>query len=113
MIEFKRAGDVMVFACPAFKIEICADAERIEFADTLHDPIDRVTEAFKVLDMMLEHKARQSRIYTIAESEITFDVKNTEQGKSANETHINIDLKELLRKVNSEAINKMRDRGVN
>lgn len=62
MIEFKRAGDVMVFECPAFKIEICADAERIEFADTLHDPIDRVTEAFKVLDMMLEHKARHTHV---------------------------------------------------
>lgn len=58
MIEFKRAGDVMVFKCPAFKIEVCGNAESIEFADTLHDPIDRVTEAFKVLDMMLEHKAK-------------------------------------------------------
>lgn len=61
-IEFKRAGDVMVFECPAFKVEVCSDAESIEFADTLHDPIDRVTEAFKVLDMMLEHKARQTRV---------------------------------------------------
>lgn len=58
MIEFKRAGELMVFTCPAFKVEVCSDAERIEFADTLHGPIDRVTEAFKVLDMMLEHKAR-------------------------------------------------------
>lgn len=58
MIEFKRAGDVMVFTCQSFKIEVCPNVENIEFADILHDPIDRVTEAFKVLDMMLEHKAR-------------------------------------------------------
>lgn len=62
MIEFKSAGDAMVFECPAFKIEICADAESIEFADPLHEPIDRVTEAFKVLDMMIEHKARQAHV---------------------------------------------------
>ena len=30
MIEFKRAGDVMTFECPAFKVEIIASgAERI------------------------------------------------------------------------------------
>ena len=62
MIEFKRVGDVMVFECPAFKIEVCDDAESIEFADTLHEPMDRVTEAFEVLDMMIEHKARQTHV---------------------------------------------------
>lgn len=62
MIEFKRAGDAMVFECPAFKIEICADAESIEFADPLHEPIDRVTEAFKILDMIIEHKMRQTHV---------------------------------------------------
>lgn len=58
MTEFKRSGDVMVFECPAFKVEVCANAERIKLADTLHDQVDRVTEAFKVLDMMIEHKMR-------------------------------------------------------
>lgn len=58
MIEFKRAGDVMVFECPEFKVEVCANAERIKFADTLHDPVERVADAFKVLDMMIEHKMR-------------------------------------------------------
>lgn len=58
MIEFKREGEVMVFECPAFKVGVCENAESIEFAGEIHDPIDRVTEAFKVLDLMLEHKAR-------------------------------------------------------
>ena len=33
MIEFKRAGDVMVFECPAFKIEVLADSERIAISE--------------------------------------------------------------------------------
>ena len=33
MIEFKRAVDVMVFECPAFKIEVLADYERITLVE--------------------------------------------------------------------------------
>lgn len=81
MIEFNRVGDVMVFECPAFKIEVCADKEMIEFADTLHDPIDRVTEAFKVLDMMIEHKARQTRDLKVTEMnfKVNIDTKDAEE----------------------------------
>lgn len=62
MIEFKRDGDVMTFDCASFKIEVAGDAERIEFADILNEPISRVTEAFKVLDMMIKHKSRNKSI---------------------------------------------------
>lgn len=78
MIEFKHAGDVMVFECPAFKIEVSADAERIEFADTLHDPVDRVTEAFKVLDMMLEHKAKHDSDKKVTEMNFKVNVDTME-----------------------------------
>lgn len=71
MIEFNRAGDVMTFECAAFKIEVAGDAERIEFADILNEPISRVTEAFKVLDMMIEHKARQTRGLKVTEVSYT------------------------------------------
>lgn len=103
-IEFKRAGDVMSFECPAFKIEIYADAERIEFADPLHEPMDRVTEAFKVLDMMLEHKARQAHVLKRG-PDITFDVKRSNPGKVVNEMHIKLnvdteDAVDAIRKLN-------------
>lgn len=61
MIEFKRAGDVMVFECPAFKIEVLADSERIaigEEASSHHDAKDIVSDAFEILEMMVSHKAR-------------------------------------------------------
>lgn len=61
MIEFKRAGDVMVFECPAFKIEVLADSERIaigEEASSHPDAKDIVSDAFEILDMMVSHKAR-------------------------------------------------------
>lgn len=61
MIEFKRAGDVMVFECPAFKIEVFADSERIaigEEASSHTDAKDIVSDAFEILDMMVSHKAR-------------------------------------------------------
>lgn len=62
MIEFNRAGDVMVFECPAFKIEVIADSERIELnreaISIQNDSLDRISEAFEVLDMMVSHKAR-------------------------------------------------------
>lgn len=61
MIEFKSAGDVMVFECPAFKIEVLADSERIkigEEASSHHDAKDIVSDAFEILEMMVSHKAR-------------------------------------------------------
>ena len=62
-IEFKRAGDVMVFECPVFKIEVAGNgSERIEFNDDRLSSIDAVTDAFKVLDMMTEHKARHTHV---------------------------------------------------
>lgn len=64
MIEFKRASDVMVFTCPAFKIEVLADSERIELnreaINSQSDSLERISDAFKILDMMLEHKSRQT-----------------------------------------------------
>ena len=62
MIEFKRAGDVMVFECPAFKIEVLADSERIaigEDASSNPDAKDIVSAAFEILDMMVSLKARR------------------------------------------------------
>ena len=62
MIEFKREGDVMVFECPAFKIEVLADSERIELnreaINSQNDPLERISDAFQILDMMVSHKAR-------------------------------------------------------
>ena len=61
MIEFKRAGDVMVFECPAFKIEVLDDSERItlgEAASNHPDAKDIVSDAFEILEMMVSHKAR-------------------------------------------------------
>lgn len=59
MIEFKRAGDVMVFECPAFKIEVFADSERIAISEEAsNDPRAKevVIDAFEILDMMISHK---------------------------------------------------------
>lgn len=61
MIEFKRAGDVMVLECVTFRIEVAQGAERIEFKEAgkeIPDTEFLIQSAFKVLDMMLEHKAR-------------------------------------------------------
>lgn len=66
MIEFKRAGDVMVFECPAFKIEVLADHERIELnreaISSQNDSLELISEAFEVLDMMIKHKDRQNNV---------------------------------------------------
>lgn len=66
MIEFKRAGDVMVFECPAFKIEVLADSERIELNSEAisiqNDALERISDAFEILDMMIEHKARHTHV---------------------------------------------------
>ena len=82
MIEFKRSGDVMVFECPAFRVEVCANAERIKFADTLHDPADRVTEAFKILDMMIEHKNKRDGNKKATEMNIKINVDTTDAEKA-------------------------------
>lgn len=61
MIEFKRAGDLMVFECPAFTIEVCANSERItinEEASNDHRAKEVVIDAFEILDMMISHKMR-------------------------------------------------------
>lgn len=64
MIEFKRAGDVMVFTCPAFKIEVAGNgAERIELnresINSQSDSLERISDAFEILDMMVEHKNKR------------------------------------------------------
>ena len=67
MIEFKRAGDVMVFECPAFKIEVAGNGvERIELnreaINNQSDSLERISDAFEILDMMVEHKARHTHV---------------------------------------------------
>lgn len=68
MIEFKRAGDVMVFECPEFRVEISAtDAERIVVNPDRHiadsnEMMQLLTDAFKIMDMMIEHKLRQMHV---------------------------------------------------
>lgn len=67
MIEFKRVGDVMVFECPAFKIEVAGNgAERIELnlesINSQSNSLERISDAFKILDMMIEHKERQTNV---------------------------------------------------
>ena len=90
MIEFKRTGDVMAFECPAFKVEVVGDAERIEFADTLHDPVERVTEAFKILDMMIEHKMRRTSVL-----KVDFDIAKGEH----------VDIESMRKRFDSNHIN--------
>lgn len=83
MIEFKRYGDVMVFECPGFKIEVAGNgSERIELnRDAINTPSDffeHIADAFKVLDMMLEHKARQTRDQKATEINFKVNVDTTE-----------------------------------
>ena len=84
MIEFKRAGDVMVFECPAFKIEVVADAESIAINESAaSDPRAKevITDAFEVLNMMVEHKARQTRDLKVTEMnfKVNVDTKDAEE----------------------------------
>lgn len=74
MTEFKRAGDVMVFECPAFKVEVVGDAEKLTITNEARsDEIGEIlSTAFDTLDRMLEHKARQTRDLKV--SEINFRV---------------------------------------
>ena len=77
MIEFKRYGDVMIFECPAFTIKVCADSELITISESAasdHRAKEVVTEAFEVLDMMIEHKARQTRDLKVAEMNFKVNV---------------------------------------
>ena len=84
MIEFKRAGDVMVFECPSFTIEVCADSERIAINEAAaSDPRAKevITDAFEVLDMMIEHKARKTRDLKVTEInfKVNVDTKDAEE----------------------------------
>ena len=87
MIEFNRAGDVMVFECQAFKVEISAsDAERIVVNPERHiagsgEMMALLTDAFKILDMMIEHKARKTRDLKVTEMnfKVNVDKKDAEE----------------------------------
>lgn len=87
MIEFKRAGDVMVFECPAFKVEISASgAERIEVNPNRNikssdEMMALLADAFKIIDMMTEHKARQTRDLKVTEMnfKVNVDTKDAEE----------------------------------
>ena len=84
MIEFKRAGDVMVFECPVFKIEVLGDSERItisEEASNDHRAKEVVIDAFEILDMMLEHKNKCDGGKKVTERnlKINVDTKDAEE----------------------------------
>ena len=84
MIEFKRAGDVMVFECPSFTIKVYADSESIiisESAASDHRTKEVITDAFEVLNMMIEHKARQTRDLKVTEMnfKVNVDTKDAEE----------------------------------
>lgn len=85
MIEFKRFGDVMVFECPEFKIEVAGNgAERIAINEAAaNDPRAKeiITDAFEVLNMMIEHKTRKTRGLKVAEMNIkvNVDTKDAEE----------------------------------
>lgn len=83
MIEFKRAGDVMVFECPVFKIEVVGNgSERIEFNDDRFSSIDAVTDAFKVLDMMTEHKAKHDSDKKVTEMNFKINLDTSDAEKT-------------------------------
>lgn len=63
MIEFESVGDVMVFDCVTFRIEVAPGWEHIEFKEAgkeIPDTESLIQSAFKVLGMMLEHNVRQT-----------------------------------------------------
>lgn len=95
MIEFKRAGEVMVFECPAFKIEVFADSERIELnreaINSQSDSLELITDAFEILDMMVEHKNKQSNTLKVG-PDITFDVKRSNPSKVVSEMHVKVNV---------------------
>lgn len=85
MIEFKRAGDVMVFECPSFKIEVLADHERIELnreaISIQNDALERISDAFEILDMMTELKNKRDGNKKVTEMnlKINVDTKDAEE----------------------------------
>lgn len=81
MIEFKRTGDVMVFTCQAFTIEVIGDSEKITITDEAHsDEIEDVLNtAFDTLDRMLEHREKHTPVAKVdRDLKIDFDIKRTE-----------------------------------
>lgn len=69
MIEFKRTGDAMVFECPSCFIEVSGDSHRIklnrEYVRSSSELLANLEEAFKVLDMMTEHKMRRTNVLKV------------------------------------------------
>ena len=85
MIEFKRAGDVMVFECPAFKIEVLGDSERIaigEEASKNPDAKDIVSAAFEILDMMIEIKNKRDEDKKVTEINLKINVDTADAEKT-------------------------------
>lgn len=85
MIEFKRAGDAMVFECPSFKIEVLADSERIaigEEASKNPDAKDIVSDAFEILGMMLEHKNKRDGNKKVTEMNLKINVDTADAEKT-------------------------------
>lgn len=86
MIEFKRAGDVMVFECPAFKIEVFADSERIEInreaISGQNDSLERISDAFEILDMMIEHKNKCDGDKKVTEMNLKINVDTYDAEKA-------------------------------
>lgn len=86
MIEFKRYGDVMIFECPAFKIEVAGNgSERIEInrkaINRQSDSLERISDAFEILDMMVEHKNKcdGNKKATEMNLKINVDTKDAEE----------------------------------
>lgn len=82
MIEFKRNGDVMIFDCPAFKIEVVNGSEKITLSDSEENRITQIQDAFKVLDMMLEHKAKHGGSKKVTEMNFKVNVDITDAGQA-------------------------------
>lgn len=85
MIEFKRAGDVMVFECPEFKIEVLDDSERIAISEEVsndHRAKEVVIDAFEILDMMIEHKNKRDGSKKVTEMNIKINVDTKGEEKA-------------------------------
>lgn len=99
-IEFKRAGDVMVFTCPGFKIEVAPNgAERIELnRETINsssDFIERITEAFKVLDLMIEHKDKHNGNKKVTEMNFKVNVDTEDAEEAMRKLNIKASIPEI------------------
>lgn len=85
MTEFKRAGDVMVFECDAFKIQVIGDSQTIKLSDAVlrsgTKPVGILENAFKVLGMMLEleNKHDGNKKVTEMNFKINVDTKDAEE----------------------------------